>query len=195
MSIYSGNKSLDAEIEMDFTKGKIKMDYSLNVIGDPYSSNSSVTIKNDFNNPSLKIYEFVRRLAFMIAILAYTGTGHLMTFCIERGWIKNKNYQVEHQKILKYIVSNTFGVKLVTIEAPIFESEVVYRIPNNLYFNYKLYGECESEIEKISLKRHFEKSKYFEKYNKIQQHGWDVIFNFRKPPQTGKCIIEYTTFH
>jgi len=36
-----------------------------------------------------------------------------------------------------------------------------------------------------------ENMKQFGIYEQIRQDGWDLIFEFRNPPKTGRCIIEH----
>lgn len=194
MTTYSGNKSLDAEISLDFNTGEILMDYSLNDKGDPYQSNTSVTIKDDLKElpKKDKAKAYLKATGFVCALVAYGFTAHLLTFLLQHGWIKNKNYQIEHQKILKYLIMNTHGIDQKVFEAPLDTTELKYKLYNNLWFNYQLEGDFQTEIEKIQLKRHFETTKRFGKFEQIKQHGWDLIFTFKTPPQTGKCVIEHT---
>lgn len=194
MTEYSGDKAFDAEMFIDLQTGELTMDYTLNTTADILDSNSGVTLKNEFREQPRKIIilENIRSMIIMLFSVIYLGiTMPLLVRGFHKGWIKNKNYQIEHQKLLKYMFSNCRGTDFEIIDAPIKEHVLTVHLNNNMWISYKLEGDFETEIKTIALKRSFKKTMIYGKYERIRQNGWDLIFEFNKPPQTGKCIVEH----
>ena len=195
MTEYSGDKAFDAEMFIDLQTGKLTMDYTLNKKADIYDSNTGLTLKNEY--PILPfnraVYEGVRAGIILIFFTLYMMiTMPVLTYCFHRGIIKNKQYQIEHQKLMKYMVVNTLGSTAIVKDAPLREHVLTLHLRNNTWISYKLEGDFETDIKNIALKRSFKKTMRFGKYEKVSQNGWDLIFEFNKPPQTGRCIVEHT---
>lgn len=194
MTDYSGDKAFDAEMFIDLHTGKVTMDYTLNTNADIMDSNSGVELKDDFGKLPFKstikdcTYSV---LTGLFSTLYLSITFPILLYGCHKGWIKNKNYQIEHQKLLKYLAVNTRGTVIEIIDAPIKEHTLKVHLRNNMWVSYKLEGDFETKSKSIALKRSFRKTMVFGKYERIQQHGWDLIFEFNKPPQNGKCIVEH----
>lgn len=194
MTIYPGTRSLDAEIHIDFDKKEINMDYNLNKLGSPYNSNESVILKNEFDNLTKKekIIKIIKVFfIWYFTIFYYAFIVPEITFLTERNFIKNKNYQIEHQRILKYCQSITSGIHVRKFEGPFKNNKLECKIPRNIWFSYTMEKDFEKEIKSISLLRNFETTKIFGIYEKIAQCGWKIIFEFKNPPQEGSLILEY----
>lgn len=195
MTIYHGFKALDAEIFIDLKTGEMVMDYTLNQIASKYRSNDSAVIKDDFRDLPRKQrwIEVTKRLPVVLLMVAYCSfTVPLVTFALHRGIIKNENYQVEHQKFLKSLfIGGFFSYQEIT-EGPQETSTVKIWLPYNLWMRYSLYGDYQREVKSIALKRHFVNRKKFGVYEQIVQQGWDLIFSFEHPPQSGMCVVEHT---
>lgn len=195
MTIYHGNKSLDAEIFVDLKTGEMVMDYTLNKVASRYSSNDSAVLKDEFESlpNKQKWIEVVKRIPASLFGLAYlVFTVPVVTFALHRGILKNENYQVEHQKFMKKIyVESIFSVQEV-IEGPQDRNSIEIYLPNNLWMQYNLEGEYQKEVKSIELKRRFVTRKKFGIYEQIVQRGWNLIFTFEHPPQSGRCVVEHT---
>lgn len=193
MSIYCGNKSLDAEIILDLINNNITMDYSLNTVSNPYNSNTSAILEDEFKNIKIidKVKESVRLFAYITFFLSYGITTWVITFIMKRGLLKNKNYQIEHQRILKDCILNIRGLEKEIFTAPFFDQNLICHLKNNLWLQYHLEGDCQTKIKTISLKRHFYEIQRFGKFKSIRQDGWDLMFYFESPPQTGFVFIEH----
>lgn len=188
---YVGGKSLDAEITLDFEKDEIQMDYSLNPLSSPYSSNTSCVLKGDRNFRRLGPINCVKKLFVFVFFVAYnTITTPIMAFLTERGFIKNKNYQVEHQRILKEIYTIVWGRSQLIFDTAQIERTIRIPLRTNIWCDYKMEGDYKDQIRKISLKRRFTNQIYFGK-SATQQIGWELIFEFRQPPKNGSLIVEW----
>jgi len=195
MVIYHGGKSLDAEISINLKTGEMVMDYTLNKVSSKYSSNDSAVIKDDYKalSEKQKWIEVAKRLPItMFGIAYFCFTVPIVTFALHRGILKNENYQVEHQKFMKRIYTGSFFSYQEVIEGPQELNHIKIGIPHNLWMQYNLEGEYQEEIKSIELKRHFVTRKKFGVYEQIVQRGWDLIFTFDHPPQSGRCIVEHT---
>jgi hypothetical protein len=193
MSLYSGDKSLDAEIFIDLETGKLLMDYSLNEKGSDYSSSTSCELKNDFKKLPFKrrIIEVCKRIPATMFLIGYCfATMPIITFLLKHKIIKNKNYQIEHQLLLKQLFSNNLIVHQKIREGALREPVIVFWFSRNIWMSYKLEGEYQKEIKSIALKRHFQKMKLYGLYEQVRQNGWDLIFEFNHTPQSGSCIVE-----
>lgn len=192
MGVYSGDKSLDAEIYLNLITGELTMDYSMNKYGTPYNSNDLV-LTNDLRNMprNLRLKRIATNLLFTTFMIMYGMTTAVLTFLTAHGKVKNKNYQIEHQKLMKYVSERCFGIVTYEIEAPIRELVVTVPLRRNLWVGYNLNGECRDKIKSIALKRRIVTHILEGKYRRESQSGWNLILEFTDYPQTGKCIIEY----
>jgi hypothetical protein len=195
MTIYHGGKSLDAEISINLKTGEMVMDYTLNKVASKYSSNDSAVLKDDFKalTEKQKWIEVAKRLPVTMFGMAYfIFTVPIVTFALHRGILKNENYQVEHQKFMKRIYTGSFFSYQEVFEGPTDRKTLSINIPHNLWMQYTLEGDYQKEVEAIELKRKFVTRKKFGVYEQIVQRGWELVFTFGNPPQSGRCIVEHT---
>lgn len=192
MGVYSGDKSLDAEIYLNLITGELTMDYSMNKYGTPYNSNE-LELKNDLRTMPrvLRLKRVATNIIFGIFMIMYGFTAAVLTYLTTHGKVKNKNYQVEHQKLMKYVSERCFGIVRYQLDAPIRELVVTVPLRRNLWVGYTLEGECRDKIKSIALKRRIVTHILEGKYHRQSQSGWNLIFEFTDYPQTGKCIIDY----
>lgn len=188
-----GNKSLDAEIYIDLVKGDITFDYSSNAIASPYNSNTSAVKLDEFGDLPLweQWREGIRRTPVIILFILYNVvTTPIVTWCMHRGYLKRKEWQVEHQKLLKWFYVDNLCGKRQIIAGPLDQKFLRVWLQHNMWFEYNLDGDFKDMVTKISLVRHYDNLLMFGKYNKIRQDGWDIEFQFCDIPQTGKCTID-----
>jgi hypothetical protein len=195
MSFYAGTKSLDAEITLNFENKELLMDYSLNSSGDPYSSNNTVIINDEFEN----LPRWEQRKQNLFGILKIWGIIPILlvimptvTFLTENKWFKSPERHYKYQKFLKYLLSNTTGVYEQKKSGELGGSVVEFIMPNNVWFEYQLEGEYQEKIKNISLKRNLITHLKFGKYRRQKQKGWKVIFEFASPPTNGFVKILHT---
>jgi hypothetical protein len=191
MTVYPGNKSLDAEITLNFENGTVLMDYSLNKYGSPYSSNTSTTLYNQWKNQTIqtKIYYLLKSIPLIFISIVTSFIVPCFTFLNKHGLIKSTNAQYQYQRFLRWIYSNTLGIYVQRKGGSIDTTELIFYFPNNIFFEYKLKGDYEKQIESISLLRNFARHMIFGKFEKIRQRGWKIIFRFRNPPKDGYCEV------
>lgn len=193
MTTYAGNKSLDAEIYLDLKSGEMTMDYSMNKFGDPYNSNYCCT-KNDFKKEpfSVILFEYLSIFPYSLFLISYMAfLVPLIAFAYSKNLIKTKNFQIEHQRLLKTLVTKVRGSYIQEVMGPIKSYIIGFVIPHNLFIQYTLDGDFEKYVSSISLKRNMEKSLFRGKYEIISQRGWAIEFEFIQPPQNGTCKIIY----
>jgi hypothetical protein len=193
MALYSGDKALDAEIFLDLETGKLTMDYSLNEKGSDYSSSTSCELKDEFSKLSkwTRVKEISKRLPTTAFFICYCiSTMPIITFLLKHKIITNKNYQIEHQLLLKKMFSDNILVHQKIKEGALREPIIVFGFSHNVWMSYKLEGEYQKEIKSIALKRHFQKVKLYGIYEQVRQNGWDLIFEFHHTPKSGSCIVE-----
>jgi hypothetical protein len=116
----------------------------------------------------------------------------VMTSLVEHKIITNGNIHYKYQQLLKYGMANTHGLFEQKKFGQLFEPTFSFGIKNNIWFEYELDGEYQDKIKTISLKRNFITKIMFGKYPKVQQSGWNVIFEFDGIPQSGSCILRST---
>ena len=193
MTDYTGAKSLDAEIILDLESGTVEMDYSLNKFGNPYSSNNSVITESEFKNLDKKQKNkwAFRSTLYAIFTVALLIEQVFFVNLTNKGYIKNKNYQIEFQKLLREGMINAGYSEEQSVTGSLNDTKHVFHIPSNLWLKYELDGDYQTLIKKISLKRHMRYVKRFGTFRELRQHGWDVIFEFISPPSKGGCFIEY----
>jgi hypothetical protein len=192
MSTYYGDKALDAEIYLDLISGDLTMDYSLNKHSNGIDSNRLV-LKDEYKHaPQFeKFKKSLSNIPWLIFSIMYSTTMLIIiTHLGSRGKLKNKNYQIEHQKIMKEMSERLYGTFQFTLEAPFHEKVVTAHVRKNLWIKYTLEGECQDKIKSISLKRNFS-TRTFLGYKTVGQRGWSLTFEFTDVPQTGRCIIEH----
>lgn len=195
MTEYIGERSHDAEIVVDFFKKSVTMDYTLNKRGSPHNSNSSVVLSDKLRSMAFtrQIYEGTRSgFIFFGVTIPVLLVMPVMTSLTEHKIITSGKIHYLYQQILKYGIVNTRGLVEQSKEGALFQPNVSFKINNNMWFEYELDGEYQDKIKTISLKRNFIKILVFGKYPKVQQSGWNVIFEFNGIPQSGSCIVRST---
>jgi len=192
MSTYYGDKSLDGEIYLNLITGNLTMDYTLNKHGSSYDSNCLTLSNEHAAAPALeKLKKWTRTLPISCFALVYFMTMiPLITFLNSHGLLKNKQYQVEHQRIMKELCARCWGTYLIVKDAPFKESVVSVYVRNNLWLGYTLDGECQDKIKSIALTRNFMTHTLWG-YKIIRQRGWTLTFEFTGIPLTGKCVVEH----
>jgi hypothetical protein len=198
MSIYSGNKSLDAEIQLNFQDETIVMDYSLNKFGSPYSSNNTMTLNDEFSSKPLLIrlkYVLLAIFAHILSIPVFATMPILTTITEHSPWKrKNSTLQYKVQSLYKWVLLHRNGTFIQSRSGAIHENKVVFIMPSNLWFEYNLEGEYEEKIKTIELTRNFIPHARFGIFICEKQRGWKTTFEFTSPPQNGSCSITYVAF-
>lgn len=198
MSIYSGNKSLDAEIKLNFIDRTITMDYSLNKFGNPYSSNHSVILNNSCKKQPIltRIKCAVIGIVASIISIPVFSFMPIMTFMTEHDIIgeNSKNFQYKVQRMYRYVLVHSRGIYEQSHSGKLNGNILAFHIPNNLWVSYELDGEYEEHIKSVSLSRNFVKHKIGGEFDCLKQNGWNIIFEFITPPESGSCYIEYVSF-
>jgi hypothetical protein len=192
---YIGNHSVDAELELDFEDGVINMDYTNSFYkGAALDSNRVLTLESkrlDVSKLRLVVYS-IFRITFVFSVIA--GFTTILNTFIKKFfntlWIKY-NLQYHYQCILKELVFMWKGFTEEFHTGELKSDTLIFNIPNNLYFEYELLGDYETNIKTIKLERRFVK-KINPLTEKVQQHGWSVTFTFNEPPMCGWCKILYT---
>ncbi len=191
---YSGNKSLDAEIVLDFKSGNLIMDYSNNHLALPRDSNTSAFLdKGELHTAPLKT-----RLKWA-AISQYFGVLIVIPYMLYIPyftlWTKihgvNAQGQYDHQELLRYINFIFRGTAEVTKTGSLIEHDLVFIIPNNMWWEYELEGEYQDQIASLALVRNFITYYRFGRFKSIRQNGWKVVFRFKELPQSGSCVVRY----
>ncbi len=175
---YTGNKSSDAEIVMDLSKGIITFDYSLNVFGNPYNSNTSCTLQKEYNK--LKPSEaFLNPFYDIIALYARFATLPIFQKIIP---------QYEAQKITLWAMKRLHGLQEQHVIGKQETKTVTFYIHVNLWFEYELEGDYKDKIQKVELRRRFVR-KIYKDSSCFKQDGWNVIFIFSESPQHGNIVL------
>jgi hypothetical protein len=194
MTEYSGAKSLDAEITLDFLKKNLVMDYTLNQFGNPHDSNTSTILNDTFRILpwSVRLAEALVSTCTMFIAIPVLAVSPIHTFCTEYGLITNPMIHYKYQQLLKYTMIHTRWMAEQSKDGELFEPRLLFNLQNNIWFEYELDGEYQDKIKTISLKRRFMKFYRFGKYPREQQVGWSVIFEFTEIPKSGSCILRST---
>lgn len=195
MAQVVGNKSLDAEIFMDLKTGEVTFDYTLNQIASPFNSNTSAVIKDEFLDLPFKVRFWETCKKIPVATLSFfyiVITVPLITGLMCKGILKNKAWQVEHQKLLKWFYVDGRFSNNVVVNGPLENNRYKIWLPNNLWFEYHMEGDFKTMMKGMSLTRHFYTTKKFGEYTQIRQGGWDLEFVFDGIPQTGSCTVEHS---
>lgn len=194
MTHYAGNKSLDAEIVMDFVTGDITMDYSLNKMGSSYSSNRSAILNSEWRELPLKIrLKYAAIVTFLSSMgVLVVGLYTLIFITLSNvGVIKDPKTQYEHQELMRKFYSYLAGTYEQYYEGKLSDSVLTFVVPNNLWIKYELTDEYLKKIKSISLLRNFLKHKRFGISSELKQDGWKMVFEFIEPPSSGSCTIKY----
>lgn len=191
---YIGNKSVDAELELDFEDGVINMDYTNSFYkGAKLDSNHMLTLESKrlVSKPIVFLYDVFN---IPIIFIMVSGLLTIMNMIIERLlnglWVKY-NLQYYYQYAMKELVFMWKGFNEEIKRGELETNTLFFNIPNNLYFEYELLGDYNNEIKSIKLERRFVKLLTPVK-EKIKQDGWRIVFNFKNAPKHGECKIVYT---
>ena len=195
MTKYVGLKSLDAEITLDFLTKNIVMDYSLNKLGSDADSNSSVTLRNELDQKCFeeKVYYCVRSIILgSIYSVFVTVAMPIMTALSHFELLTSAKWHIWYQTTLKKLAISVSGVMIQRHDGELKDTKLQFRISNNLFFEYKLEGDYQDKVSKISLTRRIVTEKMFGEFIKERQRGWYVTFEFTEPPTNGSCEIQST---
>jgi hypothetical protein len=198
MSIYSGNKSLDAEIQLNFEDETIVMDYSLNKFGSPYSSNNTMTLDDEFTSKPFLIqlkYVLLSIFAHIISIPVFSFMPIMATITEYYPWKReNSTLQYKVQNVYKWVLLNRSGTFTQSRSGVLNGDTIIFNMPSNLWFEYELTGDYEQNIKSITLTRNFIPHARFGIFACVKQRGWNVTFKFTSPPRNGTCNITYVAF-
>jgi hypothetical protein len=197
MTIYSGNRSLDAEIKLNFSDGEIQMDYSLNKYGSQYSSNRSVKLKDTYRK--LPVWtqfkcELIRGMYCGIAIFVAVGmpiSSNLAEMGILGKYFKGLQFRI--QNFYKKVFSTINGINEQEYSGELSGTRLAFRIPNNLWVDYEMGGDYEKYVTSVQLSRNFVQFYTMGKYPCLKQHGWNMVFEFSNAPKAGFCVIRYVS--
>lgn len=191
---YSGNRSLDAEIVLDFQSGNLIMDYSKNHLADPRDSSCSAFLdKGELRTAPLKtqlVWAAISAYFGMLIVIPYTLYIKYFTFWATFHGVSAQG-QYDHQELIRYVNFIFRGTAEASKTGCLWDHEVVFNIPNNIWWEYELEGEYQEKIASIALVRNFITYYRFGRFKSIRQNGWKVIFRFKELPQSGSCVIRY----
>jgi hypothetical protein len=190
---YGGTKALDAEIKIDFSSNEILMDYSTVKGFARYDSNHSVFLKDDWKAQLIHV-----RLAYIL----WQDVIHLImpvfalyqiyfTWLVACGVIRSADAMYDHQRLMQYIYTFKEDIWEKSVSGPLETKALKFMVPNNLFLGYKLTGQYREKVKAISLTRRYLKRKQFGVFERIQQQGWWLTFEFTDPPQEGSCTVDF----
>lgn len=191
---YIGNRSLDAEISIDFRTGKVLMDYSSNSFHDPLNSNTSMVEdeRNQWLNlPKWKMHLlaiiFGQRYAweFLVGILMGIST-RLM-----RRKLFPEKLHYPYQNFLKNYYRLFYGTYHESFEGEMAGTILQVPVDKNIWVSYELEGDYEKYISQIHFDRRIREFHKFDNYPLFVQDGWVLTFEFEQPPQNGSCKVTY----
>jgi hypothetical protein len=196
MSRYDGNRSLDAEIYLNFENGELKMDYSKNKYGNPFNSQTCIMSSTDSSNTEwrkepLKVrtkHAFIHSISNNSRILPIVFLHSLLSYV---GIIRNPETHYKVQRFMRWRQIKTDGIYSQTVSGEQHDPYVVITLPSNMWFEYALEGEYREYIRKLSFTRRFVDHKRYGIYPQRKQEGWNVIFDFTQPPKSGSCTVSY----
>lgn len=194
MTLYPGTRSLDAEIFLNFIEGTVTMDYTLNKFGSPYESNDSTVLSNSewqSTSTALKIIYSFWLLILLLAGILIGCAMPIITTLFHKGIIKNPKLQYYWQNYLKFYYFNLNGTYQQSHNGKLYDKELIFIIPKNIWFKYDLEGEYKDKIKSISLLRNILTRYKFGRFREERQHGWKIIFEFTDPPKKGSATINY----
>ena len=192
MAIYSGLKSLDAEITIDFSDSTISMDYTNNP-SNSFDSNHAATLLSDWENSS-----FSRKLPFVIVSVAtiffraiiFPFYMFLSTTLQGKGLLKSQKFMYFDQKLRCFVAEYTYSrgkyERIIKIEK---ETETLW-LTSNLYFEYEISESARDHILQIKIVRHYDHFYRYSKFHEIRQNGWDLIFTFNAIPENGYISVK-----
>lgn len=194
MTEYVGNRSLDAEITLDLSKGVVNMDYSLNKHQSGLDSNTSACIDdyiwNEFPALEKLKYSIPNFLFFCIIIIPFEIFQIVFVMEQKIGMV-GKTAQYEYQKILKWYYTKLWGIWTQTKSGELNDKKLSFTIPNNLWIEYYMTEDYQRYVMSVSLVRNFVDYLRGGLFLCRKQRGWNVVFNFSEPPKNGLCSIKY----
>lgn len=197
--LYSGTRSLDAEITINFEDATVSMDYSKN---DPLfsgDSNCALAYNRSIVKASWKdkMTFFIETFAMMTCIPLVAGPYMLLATAMQDiswapAYFHSEKFHLAHQKRMKWL-SERRNSNSGTIERTqhVDRKVVVFTIPCNIWMHYELNTSAREQIDRIQLLRHFDKFFLHGKYEEIHQKGWDVIFTFKEIPVDGTVTLQF----
>lgn len=193
MTRYAGVKALDAEIILNLTEGTVTMDYSLNKFGNPAESNHSITLESEWKSqPFHTKYLYAFWITFLLLCrIGWSFIVNAFTFLANRGFIKNPSWHYNYQRFYAWIDTSLMGRWEISQTGALKETTLKLGTVNNMLIEYELTGEYKEKIKTVSLLRNFQTHWRFGKFKEIRQNGWNVVFEFTDPPQSGSCVVRY----
>jgi hypothetical protein len=193
MTRYAGVKALDAEIILNLVEGTVTMDYSLNKLGNPLQSNFGAVLESEWKSQSLltRLLYILRVTGLLLIHPFFAFVIVLFTFLTERKLITNPKWQYNYQRFYAWIDSNIDGKWEQSQTGALKDTRLTFPIWSNLFLEYELTGDYKDKIKSISLLRNFQTHWRFDKFKEITQKGWNVVFEFTDPPQSGSCTVWY----
>jgi len=190
---YSGNRSVDAEIELDIENGVIHMDYTDSFYPGAWQNSNTRLVKEVY-------HEYNRCILFRLSDAIYCAFSTWILLLIiliktilekffYKYWVKY-DLQYKYQSILKLHFRTMHGMFETVISGKLNEKRLVIPIRSNIWMDYEIIGDYSTYITKVSLKRRFiTKHTYYSSVKK--QDGWEVIFEFNDIPLEGKCVLKH----
>ena len=193
MTRYAGVKALDAEIILNLIEGTVTMDYSLNKYGNPSESNHSISFNSEWKTQPFYIkYLYILWITFLLFCrIGWSFVVNIFTLLANRGYIKNPQWQYNYQRFYAWIDSSLTGKWELSKTGALKETTLVLGSINNMLIEYELTGEYKDKIKSVSLLRNFQNHLKFNKFKEVHQNGWNVVFEFTDPPQSGSCTVWY----
>lgn len=196
MTLYAGDRALDAEILLDLDEGKdLTIDYTLNRYQSGMNSSRAVIENHEWKNASKKERFKYSMIAVVTGclIVPLIFLMPLITVLADIGVLNNKNIHYKYQNLLKRITTATGGIYEESCCGKAHQKIITFKIPSNMWVEYELEGDYQTKIKSISLKRNIIKFRMFGKFLQRKQKGWNVIFEFIELPTNGSCTIRYVS--
>lgn len=191
-TIYSGIKSVDAEIIIDFFKETVIIDYGRNSEQGMGNSNSGICYSSTWDKAPglLRLKQAVLTTTLLISERLWLPFVLLpITILQGRGFLLGKKQQLLIQQFRKWFYVNLRGV--VERITPIASEIVTVHIPNNLWVQYELSVVAQDKVASIKLLRHFDTFYRYGKWYEVRQNGWDMIFEFTSVPAESYVSVKY----
>lgn len=189
-SVIFGHRSTDAEIFFDIDDRRLTFDYSLTDRRCPVNNND-VIYEQDKLNVFTQIYlEFVYFFRFCYGMLGGVLANFVMVF--EHILYPQNNHFKTQQIFQNFMKICCDREQYDNITFGKYDCNILkIHIPKNLYVKYFLEGDYQNQIKKISLKRNIVRVLRYNKQQIHKQDGWNMIFEFKTPPEHGSCIVRY----
>lgn len=191
-TIYSGTKSVDAEIVINFSNNSVVMDYSNNEKGAEGNSDYGLYYESEWKTLPVPVrlkQAFITTFALFVERLILPFIVVTVTLLQSNGYLLSEKHQYAMQQLRKWFCVNKLGT--VEIIQRITSTNTVIHIPHNLWVQYELSDNASKYIQEIRLIRHFDNFYRFGKYHEIRQNGWDIVFIFTTLPENSLVSVRY----